>query len=153
MAFTQTDVQILRDLGAQVAEIAALPEQQQTIALWKRLNGLRPARPMVMIDQIPWHEMNVDDALTLRTAEPACQAVETQLRRMLFRWKFLRVDSVIDARITVPPVLTGADYGLGIDEDRAVSDIQNDIVGHCYHDQLATREDLQNIRRPDIRVR
>ena len=61
MNFSHNDKQILRELGKRVAEIAALPEQQQTIRLWKQLNGLKPVRPMVMIDQIPWHEMNVDD--------------------------------------------------------------------------------------------
>lgn len=150
MSFTRTDIAILRDLGTQVAEIAAQPAQQQTIGLWKRLNGLKPARPMVMIDQIPWHEMNVDDALTLRTVDPACQAVETDLRRTLYRWKYLRVDSVIEARLTVPPVLTGTGFGLGIEEDRAVSDRDNDVVSHCYHDQLAMSEDLEKLQVPQI---
>ena len=56
----QKDQDILRELAKQVAEIAALPVQQETIAAWKVLNSLNPVRPMFMIDQIPWHEMDVD---------------------------------------------------------------------------------------------
>ncbi|MDP7395722.1 MAG: hypothetical protein QGF67_15705 [Lentisphaeria bacterium] len=37
---------LLRDLAQQVAEIAALPAQQQTIDDWKALNALQPNRPM-----------------------------------------------------------------------------------------------------------
>ena len=151
MNFSHNDKQILRELGKRVAEISALPEQQQTIRLWKQLNGLKPVRPMVMIDQIPWHEMNVDDELTLQTVDPASQTLETDLRRRLYRWRHLRGDSVIEPRITVAPALSGTGFGLAIDEERAISDSQNDVVGHLYHDQLATSEDLLKIQRPQIR--
>ena len=66
MSSIKGDATVLRELGKQVAEIAALPVQQETIGLWKALNGLKPARPMVAIDQIPWHEMDVDGELTLQ---------------------------------------------------------------------------------------
>ncbi len=69
MSINVKDRSILRELGEQVAEIAALPVQQETIASWKALNGLNPERGMVMIDQISWHEMNVDDELTLQTED------------------------------------------------------------------------------------
>ena len=54
MIVSNKDRNILRELASQVAEIAALPVQQKTISLWKALNGLKPVRAMVMIDQIPW---------------------------------------------------------------------------------------------------
>ena len=57
------DSETLRALAEKVAEIAALPVQKQTISLWKALNGLKPIRPMVMIDQVCWHEMDVDGEL------------------------------------------------------------------------------------------
>jgi hypothetical protein len=73
MLVDKQDREILKDLGKQVAEIAALPVQQETISLWKASNGLRPERPMVMIDQIPWHEMEVDGELALQTKDAWCQ--------------------------------------------------------------------------------
>ncbi len=33
-----------------------------------------------MIDQIPWHEMGVDDELTLHCIDPLHRQVETDLR-------------------------------------------------------------------------
>ena len=68
MSMNGKDRQVLRELARQVAEIAALPEQREAVRLWKALNGLRPQRPMVMIDQIPWHEMDVAGELA-----PACE--------------------------------------------------------------------------------
>jgi hypothetical protein len=50
---TQADLEILRGLAHRVAEIAALPVQQETVASWKALNGLHPDRPMALLDEIP----------------------------------------------------------------------------------------------------
>ena len=112
MALPNNDTTILRELGQRVAEIAALPVQQETIRLWKALNGLRPARPMVLIDQIPWHEMDVDDELTLRSEDPFCQGLETRLRRTLYQWRHMPVDMVVEPWIEIPKKIDGAHFGI-----------------------------------------
>ena len=157
MSQSAHDRSILRELGKQVAEIAALPVQQETIALWKALNDLKPQRPMVMIDQVCWHEMDVKDAhnndeLTIRTQDEFCQAIERDLRRTLYAWKHMRGDMVVEPVVVIAKAIDGADFGIKIEEDRAVSDPGNDIVGHLYHDQLQTDDDLQKIRLPDARL-
>ena len=150
MSTNARDRDILRALGSQVAEIAALPAQQETISLWEALNGLRPVRPMVTIDQIPWHEMNVDDELTLRTQDDFCRRVETGLRRTLYGWNHMRVDMVVEPRVDIAKVIRGADFGMRTVEERAVSDPNNSVVGHYYIDQLQTEADLDKIRVPEV---
>ena len=150
MSTREKDRDILRELGKQVAEIAALPAQQETISLWKALNGLRPVRPMVTIDQIPWHEMDVDGELALQTKDDFCRAIETRLRRTLYGWNHMRVDMVVEPRVDIPKVIRGADFGMRTVEERAVSDPNNSVVGHYYIDQLETEADLQKIRMPQV---
>lgn len=150
-AITAKDAAILRELGRQVAAIAALPRQQETIRLWKALNGLKPVRPMVMIDQIPWHEMNVNDELTLQTEGREARSIETGLRRTLYRWRHMPADLVVESRFLVPRAIAGMDYGIRVDEDKAVLDPQNSVAGHLYHDQLQTEDDLEKIRTPEVR--
>ena len=150
MSVSRTDREVLRTLGAQVAEIAALPRQQETIALWRALNGLAPERPMVMIDQIPWHEMDVDGQLMLRSTDPWCRAVETQLRRTLYKWRHMPGDMVVTSVLEVGKVIRGADFGPRTQEQRAVLDPANDVVGHLYHDQLHTLQEIEEkIQIPD----
>ncbi len=96
MITSNKDRNILRELGSQVAEIAALPVQQKTISLWKALNELKPGRAMVMIDQIPWHEMDVNGELTLQSEDGFCRSIENQLRQTLYRWKHMRADMVVE---------------------------------------------------------
>ena len=140
----------LRALAQQVAEIAALPAQRATVASWKALNGLRPVRPMVMIDQICWHEMDVDGELALRTEDPLCRGLETQLRRTLYAWRHMPADMVVEPCIDVFKAVRHSGFGIQLQEQRAVSDPRNDVVGHRYIDQLKTDADLERIRTPEI---
>jgi len=144
------DRQILRELATQVAEIAALPVQQETISLWKALNGLKPVRPMVMIDQVCWHEMDVNGELTLRTEDEFCRGIETTLRRTLYQWRHMRADMVVEPVVEIPKVIRGEGFGLRIVEEAAVLDPRNDIYGHAYIDQLQTEDDLKKITEPKI---
>lgn len=142
----------LRDLARRVAEIAALPEQQETIRLWKRLNGLEPERPMVMIDQIPWHEMDVDDELRCVCDDPFYRRLETDLRRRLYLWRHVRADIVVEPYVDVAKTIRGAHLGIAAQEDQSALDPENDVVGHLYHDQLHDDADLEKIRMPEVRL-
>jgi len=41
---SKEDVAIVRELAGRVAEIAALPVQEEKRALWRRLNARKPGR-------------------------------------------------------------------------------------------------------------
>ena len=117
MSVNKRDRQILRELGSQVAEIAAMPAQQETIAAWKALNGLKPVRPMFMIDQMPWHEMDVNGELERQTQDPFRRAIETELRQTLYRWRHLRTDMVVPSVVEVAKVIRGGDFGIDVIEE------------------------------------
>jgi hypothetical protein len=144
------DVRVVRELAAQVAEIAALPVQQETIRLWEDHNALRPQRPMAMIDEIPWHEMHVDDELTLQSEDPFCRALEARLRQVLYSWDHMRLDMVVRPYVEFDRVIRHSGYGVRIREQTIDRGDGNTIVSHRYEDQLATPEDVEKLRVPDI---
>jgi hypothetical protein len=144
------DRTIIRKLAKQVAEIAALPVQEEKRALWRKLNARKPVRPMVMIDQVCWNEMNLGDELALQCADAECRGYEQQLRMILYRWKHFPVDMVVEAVIHVPKAVLNCGYGIGAKEEIAVSDPTNSVVGHKYQNQFQTEEDLEKIRTPKI---
>jgi hypothetical protein len=152
MLLTPQERDMLRVLASQVAEVAALPVQQETIALWKALNGLKPVRPMVAIDQVCWHEVDVDGELALQTESPFARTLETRLRRILYAWRHMRADMVVEPTITIPKVIRSTGLGIEIVEQRAVTDPNNDIVGHFYVDQLKTDEDVLKIHTPELEL-
>jgi len=144
------DIRIIRHLAAEVAEIAALPIQEEKRTLWRRLNGLKPVRPMVMIDQVCWNEMERDGELALQCEDPECRSYEVFLRRTLYQWRHFPVDMVVEPFIRVPKAIHGLSVGVVAKEEIAVLDPTNSVVGHKFINQFETDEDLQKIKMPVI---
>ncbi|NSW91748.1 MAG: hypothetical protein HPY74_13950 [Firmicutes bacterium] len=151
MTFSKKDIQIVRELGKKVAEIAALPIQEEKRRLWRALNGLRPERPMVMIDQLPWHEMDVDGELEVQSENEFCRWLENHFRRILYLWKHMPADMVVESYVEVNKVIYGTDFGIKVEEHTLVTDPMNSVVSHKFVDQLQTEEDLEKIRIPQVR--
>ena len=150
MRFTSEERTALRELATEVAEISTMPVHEETRRLWKRLNGLNQERPMVAIDQIPWHEMNVNEELTVHTQGDLARQLEWHLRETLYRWKHMRADMVVEPFIDVPKVIGNSGFGIKADEEVASYDPNNPVKGHRYFDQLATEGDLEKIKIPQI---
>src|SRR5512137_2352960 len=100
-AVSARDRGIIHDLAARVAGIAALPAQEEKRAMWRRLNARKPVRPMVMIDQVCWNEMNVDHELDLECEGKEARGYEWELKATLCQWKHFRVDMVVEPFIRV----------------------------------------------------
>ncbi|MDR1047089.1 MAG: hypothetical protein LBL64_04885, partial [Treponema sp.] len=136
------DRDILRELARKVAEIAALPVQEEKKRLWRALNGLSPERPMVTIDQVCWNELNADETLSLRCSDELCRFYEDRFRKVLYQWEKFPVDMVVEDYIRVPLALIdaptavnnlpGSMFGMKIQEHTLATDAANDIVSHDY---------------------
>jgi hypothetical protein len=146
----QADLKIIRDLAARVAEIAALPVQEEKRRLWRKLNALQPERPMVMIDQVCWNEMDLGDELKLRCSDPECRQYEEFLRQLLYQWKHFPVDMVVEPFIRVPMAIDNTGFGIQVQEQIAVMDATNSVVGHYYNNQFQTVDDLEKVKTPQI---
>ncbi|MDD4891461.1 MAG: hypothetical protein PHU85_16195, partial [Phycisphaerae bacterium] len=144
------DKEIIHRLAAAQAEIAALPVQEQKRSLWRKLNALRPARPMVTIDQVCWNEMNVDDELTLRCEDRECRGYEQELRRRLYQWRHFPVDMVVEPFIRVPKAVRNSGFGMAVQENVAITDPTNSVRGHGYTNQFQTDADLDKVKTPVI---
>ena len=75
---TTQDRQILRELGEKVSGFGSQPIQKQTQQMWTSLNKLEMVKPMVWINEVPWHEMELNGDLRLRTGSPFCQRIESE---------------------------------------------------------------------------
>ncbi len=145
-----SDQDILRHLAEQMAEVANLPEQAETIELWTDLNDLRPVRPLVWLSDITWHELNVDDELTLTCQEPFCREVEDTLRKTIYQWRHMRVDMVVEPLFHCPLAISDSGLGIDVDETIARIDPANPIVSHEYHPQIQDDGDLDRIVTPQV---
>lgn len=144
------DKAVLRALAGEVAEIAALPVHEEKAALWRRLNDLDSARPMVWVNEICWNEMNVGDELTLRTRHPWAQDQERGLRRLLYQWRHLPGDMIVDGFLTCPLAIYSTDFGIIEDVDTIKMDETSDICSRHFKILIKEPEDIQKIRMPVV---
>ena len=147
---SKQDVAIVRGLAARVAEIAALPVQEEKRTLWRQLNALQPQRPMVMIDQVCWNEMNLDEELTLCCVDPECRGWEERLRLILYQWRHFPVDMVVEPFVRVSKAIHNTGFGVAVRQEIAVTDPTSAVVGHKFVNQFLTDEDLVKIQMPRI---
>lgn len=145
----QRDVDSLRRLGERLAAIGQLPVQEERAEAWRRLNDLDPVRPMVWINEIPWHEMNVHDELTLTTTHPFAREVETTLRRTLYQWEHMQGDMIVEPVFYAP--LEIQDTGFGVVEESDKVRLEPDAVAsRHFHAQIRDERDLERIQTPIV---
>ena len=78
------EVETLRKLAFEWAEIASLSVHKEKAKIWQKLNDLESERPMVWINEIPWHEMNFNDELTLRCKNSWARSQEDLMRKTIY---------------------------------------------------------------------
>jgi len=150
MSLSTVERAVLRELAGQVAEIAGLPVHGQKAELWRRLNDLETVRPMVWINEEPWHELNVDDELTPRCQDTWARNIEMDLRRTLYKWRHLRCDMIVSGFISSPIVIRGAYFGIAEKSEILKTDAASGVVSRHFIPQLVEPEDVEKIQMPRL---
>ncbi len=150
MHISKKDRTILRELGLQYAQAASTPEMREKIKLYRAINDLKPIRPVVIIEELPWHELNINDELTLRCEEDLAKHYEDHLRKQLFKHKHMRADMVMPEYFTVHKHFRTGSSGINVKERTIAAKDGNHIVAHEFFDTLATEGEIDAIHLPDI---
>ena len=152
MKIIDKDKAILREFAKKYAEIAALPIQKERMDRARDINDLKPRRPIVWIYEIPWHEMDIDDKLTLVCQDPLAREAEWFFRTALYRHEYLDSDMVTEPAFPLRKKYTNSGMGIEIDEHVISSDDKNHIVSHSYNDQLDTMDKVNALKEPVIKA-
>ncbi len=147
---SQKDKDVLKKLGAQIAEIAQDKINDVNRKNWTLLNDKKSVKPMVWINEVPWHEMNVDQELTLRCEHPWARNLEEELRKTIYQWNHFRGDMVVDPFISCPLAIHSTDFGIIEEVDIARTDADNDIYSRHFKIQIKEPEDIEKIKMPVI---
>ena len=143
------DISNLRALAVQYAEAASLPVHDEKRRLWTANNEGRPARPMVLIDQICWQEINTDGALSGQAEDAYWRRVEEELKMKLYCWRHMPVDMVLTPYIQLPMPVSDSGWGLEVKEDVIAPDRNATAYSHRLYDVLDSEEALAQIRLPE----
>lgn len=141
---------ILRKLAWEYIQAAQDERNTKNRILHRAVNDLKQIRPVVLINEIPFHELNFDGSLTLQCQDPELRSAEDYLRKQLFHWKYFPADMILPPYFPVYKVIRSDDIGITISEETLASDSTNSIVSHEYHDQLATEEAVEKLHFPTL---
>lgn len=151
VTITSEERQCLRELARRKVEIGHLPVQHETARLWNDLNGLRPTRPLVWINELPWHELaaKAPAALTPRCQDRFLAGVEWGLRAEQYQWEHFAGDMVVEpvlySGIVGGPTSSYADYG--IQEKHITQEGGQDVI---FDPVITTMEDVAKIQTPKV---
>jgi hypothetical protein len=140
------DKSILRELGKQVAEIAADPVQAENAELWRRLNSLERTRPMIML--YDWTENGHPPTHPLSCESEEARAVEQVLLSRIYHWEHQRDDWVCPATVYCQIVMTCPDYG----PERNLDQTTHAFGAAAYQTTLADDADPELISMPTVTV-
>ena len=146
------DIEILRELAKKYMEIATCDKNAERAQRGRLTGGLKPVRPLVWIDEIPWPEMDIDGQLTLSCEGKAERAMERFFRRTLFRWRYFQADMVVESFYAIQKSYDYSGFGISIKENTQTSGV-SEIVSHRYEDQLETFEKIDQLHTPVITAR
>lgn len=144
------EYELLRELAKQYRGISEHPANAERIHRSRLTHSLKPTRPLVWVDEVPWHEMNVDNELTLRCEDERAREMELFFRKKLYQWKHFQCDMVAEPFYRVLKSFSSTGNGLKIEEHKRVTDDTNNIYSHGYIDQLSSMDDLERMHLPVI---
>jgi hypothetical protein len=146
----QREIDVLRALAEEWASIASLPVQKEKARLWQKLNDLDSERPLIWINEIPWHEMNHNNELTLQCENPWARSQEDLMRKTIYQWKHMPGDMIINPWLDCPLSIHSTDFGIIEHVDLAITDNESDIVSRHFNVQIRDMDDLEKIKLPIV---
>jgi len=118
--------------------------------LYRKINGLNPERPIVMIDEVPWNEFRDHEELILQCKNEANRAYEWMLRTSLFSQKYFPADNILIPYIPVHKRIEDTGMGVWVQENTLDTNhgtnAAGGIISHAYHDQLKTFESVDALK-------
>ncbi len=146
---SQHDKSILRKLAEKKAALALLPIQQQRIEMWKKLNGLKKVKPLVLIkpSEIPWHEIGIFSQL--ETTGEFARKLELELRQLLYMWENLQCDMVIENKMTCQMVVYESGFGFEEVSDK-LHTAPGSIASRHFQPQIKSEKDIEKIKTPMV---
>jgi len=147
---TTNEKQTLQDLAKRYAELAALPIQKERYERARDINDLKQRRPIVWLDEIPWHEMDIDGKLKLSCENEFARQMEWFFKSTLYRWEYIQADMVVEPFFPISKAYTVSSIGIKVQEHQLAIDDQNHIVSHHYIDQLDTIEKVEALKEPIV---
>ena len=144
---TANDRIIIRDLAKRVAELAALPRQDERRRLWTDQNSLRRNRPLIYCSpEGSWIELVPHDVL--RCEDDDARGLEYGLLMRIYADEHFAHDQVCDADFNVGRAVHNTGWGIGPEYTHSGME----RGAYVWDAPIKTRADIDKIQTPEVTV-
>ena len=151
--FSQKDTQIVRELAKKYMALVCTEKQEKMFARFRDTNDLKPSRPPVLLDEIPWYQMDIDGELTCLCQDEMARGVEYHFRKAIFYMKHFKADNLFEPLFRVRRTVKSS--GIGIEwqaSDMKRTDDTNNIVSREFVDVLEDESALELMHDPTFEL-
>lgn len=143
---------LLRELAKVKAEFASEAVNMERQQLWTDMNDLKTEKPAIYINEVPWHEMNVNDELTLVCEDPFHKQVEWELKKEIYAYKHFPGDQIVSNYVESPIVINDSGFGIQEESDIVRLDDETTAPSRHFHIQIKGMDDIEKIIDPVISI-
>ena len=151
---TEKDKLIVRELAKEYMFFVCTEKQKKMTDRFRATNNLKLVRPPVILDEIPWYQMNVDGELTCLCEDEQARRVESDFRMKLFYLKHFKADNLFEPFFRIKRAFDST--GIGISRNvlnLKRTDTSNDVVSREFEDVLEDESVLEQLHDPVFTLR
>lgn len=151
---TEKDKFIVRELAKKYMSLVCTERQKKMTDRFRATNDLKLVRPPVILDEIPWYQMDMDGELTCVCEDERVRSVELYFRKAIFYMSHFKADNLYEPFYRVNQTVEST--GIGIEmktSDMKRTDDKNNIVSREYEDVLEDESELEKMHDPVFNLR
>ena len=150
---TAWEIERIRLLASEYMEMVNSDRQKESTRRFKATNDLKIVRPPVLMDEIPWYQLNGDGELECKCEDERLRRLEHFFLTAKYRWKHFACDTNFEPFYKVETALESSGIGLETREKTLRTDDTNNIVSHEYEDLLEDESALDLVKIPTFKTR
>ena len=150
----QNDKTVVRELAKTYMQAVNTEKQARMYQRFKDTNDLKLVRPPVLLDEIPWYQLNTDNELTCVCEDERARAAELTFRKGIYYMKHFKADNTLEPFFRIKRAYDST--GIGVAKKSANvkrTDSQNTIVSNEFEDVLEDESVLEQIHDPVFTLR
>ena len=133
---SERDKSIIRELAKKYMQEALSEKQLDMNRRMQATNDLKIVRPIVLMDEIPWYQMDIDGELKCVCEDKNVQKHEAFFRRAIYRRKHFKCDTLFEPFFRITMAYDSTGIGISAKEEIRRTDSTNNIISHSYEDLL-----------------
>ena len=151
---TQNDKSTVRELVKRYMALVCTEKQKKMTERFRATNDLKLVRPPVILEEIPWYQMNIDGELTCVCEDERARNVELYFRKAIFYMTHFKADNLYEPVFRVKQAVESTGIGIAMKtSDMKRTDSVNNIVSREFEDVLEDESALVKMHSPVFTLR